>query len=83
MGTHVDLTQRNRIAAELRRHRDYLEELVAERTHDLLVLKEASGAANMAKSQFLATMSHELRTPLNSVIGFARAFSEKVLTDFS
>ncbi len=28
-------------------------------------------AANLAKSQFLATMSHELRTPLNSVIGFA------------
>jgi signal transduction histidine kinase len=27
-------------------------------------------AANMAKSDFLASMSHELRTPLNSVIGF-------------
>ena len=26
-------------------------------------------AANLAKSQFLATMSHEIRTPLNGVIG--------------
>lgn len=28
-------------------------------------------AANLAKSQFLATMSHELRTPLNAIIGYS------------
>ncbi|MBB4639306.1 ATP-binding protein [Longimicrobium terrae] len=28
-------------------------------------------AANVAKSQFLATMSHEIRTPINAVIGYA------------
>ncbi|WP_299444012.1 ATP-binding protein [uncultured Rhodospira sp.] len=41
-------------------------------------------AANMAKSEFLASMSHELRTPLNAILGFSEVIRDEVfgpLTD--
>ena len=64
--------------AELRRHRDNLQELVAERTCELREAMEAAETANRAKSEFLTKMSHELRTPMHAILSFARLGIEKL-----
>jgi signal transduction histidine kinase len=76
--TRLEVERRKAAEAELSEQRERLEEIVEERTRDLVRANRELERANEAKSEFLANMSHELRTPLNSIIGFSGLLAQEL-----
>ncbi len=73
IGTHTDITVQKRREEELTQ----LAVRNEQQKRELFTAKEKAEAANLAKSDFLATMSHEIRTPLNVIIGLAYLLKDK------
>jgi len=76
-----DVTENKIADIELERYRTQLEQMVDQKTKELVTAKEKAEESDRLKSAFLANMSHEIRTPLNAICGILQFFDTEITSE--